>query len=158
MASPPEKPPTSVVHQGIPDIIVASPARSWIWIITPYGHIITAVLRRSTRMPLRWTVPPPQRCCKFSVYSRIPHISCICAQKQYVMFRSLIDRVQLSLMAGEIIPFGTEDACEAPRRHTRCGRWPNLKRAPRGWDIARPQHSPCTVAWRINRPLVTMHD
>ena len=36
------------------------------------------------------------------------HISCVCAQKQYVIFRPLIDRVHLSFMYGVFQVYGTK--------------------------------------------------
>ena len=61
---------------------------------TLLGHIT-----RSIRMPPEWNVPR-WRCCTFSVNSETSAISCVCAQKECVAFRCLIDRAQLLLMAG----------------------------------------------------------
>ena len=52
-------------------------------------------------------------CCKFSVYSKISPVSSICAQQQYVIFISLIDHVQLSVMPG--VTLAWQELSENPK-------------------------------------------
>ena len=54
----------------------------------------TGRIRRPIRMPLEWKFPP-WRGCKFSADRKVSHISCICAQNQYVFFTVIVRCVTL---------------------------------------------------------------